>query len=80
MSIRDGLITGVRITSKPTGILKCGFSRAKFANDCKTQQWYELSIQGGVIGTPTDFDFYRKFDGDNSHSPSGVPSRGLVTV
>lgn len=78
MSFSDETIKGVRITSKPIGIAKCGMSRAKFANDCKTQQWYQLSRQGGVIGTSIDFDFYRKLESEDSSLPSGAPDGRLV--
>lgn len=80
MSIGHEHVKGVRLTSRPTGVSKCGMSRARFAADYKTQQWYELSTKGGVIGTPTDFDFYRKFEGESAGAPADPSGKGLARV
>ena len=38
-------------------------SRAQFAEDCRANQWYELSMEGHIIGAATEFDFYRQING-----------------
>lgn len=64
------------ITNEPTDIARCGLSRAQFAKDCKTRQWYQLSTEGPVIGAPTDFDFYRRVE---ENRPSTSKEKTLVT-
>ena len=56
-------IRGWPLSSQPQGISKCGMSRAKFAQHRDTSQWYELSSEGNVIGSPLDLDFYRQEEG-----------------
>lgn len=56
-------IKGLPLTHQPNGITQCGMSGAQFAKNCRTRKWYKISTEGPVIGTPTDFDFYRQVSG-----------------
>lgn len=52
-------IRGIPITHQPVGISRCGMSHATFAQHRTSKQWYELSIDGKIVGSPLEFDFYR---------------------
>lgn len=53
-------IKGIPLKDKPADTAKCGMSRATFAQHRTSKQWYELSIQGKIIGSPLEFDFYKQ--------------------
>lgn len=60
---KEEQLKGLPIAAKPESISKCGMSLAKFAKRRITNQWYELSTQGQVIGAPIDFDFFKEAEG-----------------
>ena len=64
MPIANTELRGKRLSNRPSHIVRCGLSRAHFAEDCRTNQWYELSTEGAIIGVPTEFDFYRPSEGE----------------
>lgn len=73
-------IKGILVTDTPGDVVPCGMSRAKFAKRNKTGEWYELMPQGSVIGTPTEFDFYRQVDGQGPVVSSGLKQKELTHV
>lgn len=52
-------IRGISITNQPVGIPRDGMSHATCAQHRTSKQWYELSIDGEIVGSPLVFDFYR---------------------
>ncbi|BDM83712.1 hypothetical protein [Acaryochloris marina] len=64
-------IKGVPLKSKPAEISRCGMSHSKFAQHRFTKEWFKLSEEGQVLGSPLDLDFYR----DDSEPDSGTQSR-----
>jgi hypothetical protein len=80
MFIMDSQIRGKLLQGQPSNIVKCGLSLAKFAKHCNTNQWYEISTVGQVIGTSINFDFYREADGPDSSVTSESKKKTLATV
>ena len=62
MPITNIELRGKRLSDRPDNIVRCGLSRAHFAEDCRMHQWYELSTEGSIIGAPTEFNVYRPGD------------------
>lgn len=53
------MIKAIPLTDKPEGVSRCGMSHATFAQHCFTNKWYELSVNGQIIGSTIDLDFYK---------------------
>lgn len=79
MSISNTQLRGKLLSARPSNIVRCGLSRAQFAADNRTNQWYGLSMDGHIIGAPTEFDFYRPFDGERPKVTSDLKEQALAT-
>lgn len=63
MPIAHSQLRGKLLAHQPINITRCGLSQAQFAQDYRTHQWYQLTEAEPIIGTPTEFDFYRSVEG-----------------
>ena len=77
---KEEQLKGLPIAVEPASISKCGMSLAKFAKRRITNQWYELSKQGQVIGAPTDFDFFKESEGKELVMTLGTKEKEDVSV
>ena len=78
MSITNTQLRGKRLSDRPSNLVRCGLSHAQFAEGCRTNQWYELSMEGHIIGAPTEFDFYRQIDGERQRVTSDAKEQVLT--
>ena len=77
---QEDQLKGLPIAVEPASISKCGMSLAKFAKRRITDQWYELSAQGQVIGAPIDFDFFKEAEGRELAAAFGAQKKEDVGV
>ena len=73
-------LRGILLPAPPTDVTRCGLSQAGFAQHCATQQWYELSDNGRLIGKPVEFNFYRGGQTNDSPSSTQTKKKELVSV
>lgn len=77
MPVVHSQLRGKLLADQPSDLTRCGLSHAQFAQDYRTQQWYQLSEAEPVIGPPTEFDFYRSVEGQRQ---GGVKAKTVATV
>ena len=70
-------LRGKPLERKPTEIFRCGMSIAKFAQHRDTNQWFELSNKGNIIGSPLQLDFYTQVE-DSGQSERSEQTRKVL--
>ncbi|MGB7414390.1 MAG: hypothetical protein WA902_09300 [Thermosynechococcaceae cyanobacterium] len=70
MPLSTEKLRGNPLKNRPEGISRCGMSIAKYAQHRDSQQWFELSSQGNIIGSPLQLDFYTHSNGSQPESRS----------
>ena len=73
-------IRGILLKDKPEGISRCGMSHATVAQHLFTNQWYELSANGQIIGSALDLDFYKHDETQGQNSGSTAKTKELSKV
>lgn len=76
----QGPIKGIPLKDKPEGISRCGMSHATFAQHLFTNQWYELTDNGQVIGSALDLDFYKHDETEGQNPGSTAKNKELSKV
>lgn len=54
------LIRGIPLTDKPAETSRCGMSNASLVQHRISNRWYRLSVEGKILGSPLEFDFYKQ--------------------
>ena len=80
MPLLTDQIRGNPLKCKPEKILRCGMSVAQYAQNRDTQQWFELTTNGNIIGSPLQLDFYRPIKDSGPHEQSRGAQKELVEV
>ncbi len=73
-------IKGIPLTIQPGGLSRCGMSNATFAMHRTSKRWYEISVNGKIIGSPLELDFYRYDNYQVPETRSNVRAQELTKV
>ena len=78
MPLLTDKLCGKPLKSKPDEISRCGMSIAQYAQHRDTHQWFELTSDGKIIGSPLQLDFYRQTKGSGQSEQSQDTQKVLV--
>lgn len=71
-------LRGKPLPRKPTDLSRCGMSVARYAQHRDTQQWYELTSTGQIIGSPLQVDFYTRANTSGAQERSQPTEKQLA--